>query len=102
MKLNLVADYEVMGKRFASLFQIDGSVNLVNLPEMTKMPFHFSDGGCVYLDPVSLLMCETRRKAERVYRMWTDGYKKDGRFCDSSPLFYDEYVAYQKEKGVQA
>ena len=29
MKLNLVADYDIMGKRFVSLFKIDGSANLV-------------------------------------------------------------------------
>ena len=35
-----------------------------------------------------------RRKAERVRRMWMDDYRKDGRLCDFSPLFYDEYLAY--------
>lgn len=102
MKLNLVADYDIMGKRFVSLFQIDGSANLVNLPEMTKMQLHFSDGGHVWLSPLSLLMCETRRKAERVRRMWMDDYRKDGRLCDFSPLFRDEYLAYVARKEGRA
>ena len=96
MKLNLVADYDVMGKRFVSLFEIDGSVNLVNLPSMTKMQMHFSDGGHVWLEPLALQMCESRRKAERVYRLWVDSYRKDGRLYDFSPINYDDYLNYNK------
>ena len=94
MKLNLVADYDVMGKRLVSLFEIDGSVNLVNLPNMTKMQLHFSDGGHAWLEPLALQMCESRRKAERVYRLWVDSYRKDGRLCDFSPIFAKDFHDY--------
>ena len=100
MKLNLVADYEVCGKRFASLFSIDGSNNLVNLPEMTKMLVPFSDGPSAYIKPKFLLMCKSGAEAERVRRMWNDGYRRDGRLFDFSPMTYGEFRDYAKESGV--
>ena len=96
MKLNLVADYNVAGRMFVSILQIDGSNNLVNLLDMASMQFHFSDGGHVYVKPQSLQMCESRRKAEQVRKLWMDSYRKDGRLYDFSPINYDDYLNYNK------
>lgn len=100
MKLNLVADYELCGKRFASIFSIDGSNNLVNLPEMTKMLVHFSDGPSAYIKPKFLLMCKSGAEAERVRSMWNDGYRRDGRLFDFSHMTYGEFCEYEKGSGV--
>ncbi len=96
MKLNLVADYNVAGRMFVSILQIDGSNNLVNLLDMASMQFHFSDGGHAYVKPQSLQMFESRRKAEQVRKLWEDSYRKDGRLYDFSPINYDDYLNYNK------
>ena len=94
MKLNLVADYNVAGRMFVSILQIDGSNNLVNLLDMASMQFHFSDGGRACVKPQSLQMCESRRKAEQVRNLWEDSYRKDGRLYDFSPIFAKDFHDY--------
>ena len=44
MKLNLVADYDVFGKKFCTTFAIHQSKNLVRLREMCSMDFPVRGG----------------------------------------------------------
>ena len=45
MKLNLVADYDINGKRMVRSFAIDGSNNLVRLTSLTSQLVPTTDGG---------------------------------------------------------
>ena len=102
MKLNLVADYVVpgtSGKRFVAAFAIDASRNLMGLPGMVAMSFPVRGGGCVVARPISLTMCESRRKAEKVEDDWRELYTLDGRLWDYLPV--DPYwAAKEQESGV--
>lgn len=102
MKLNLVADYVVpgtSGKRFVAAFAIDASRNLMGLPGMVAMSFPVRGGGCIVARPISLTMCESRRKAEMVEDDWRELYTLDGRLWDYLPV--DPYwAAKEQESGV--
>lgn len=103
MKLNLVADYVVPGtggKRFVASFAIDASRNLMGLPELVAISFPVRGGGCIVARPISLTMCESKRKAEAVADDWCDTYKRDGRLWDYSPV--DPYLAAKQESEAVA
>ena len=103
MKLNLVADYLVPGtgeKRFVAAFAIDASRNLMGLPGMVGMSFPVRGGGCIVARPISLTMCESRRKAEMVEGDWREAYKRDGRLWDYSPV--DPYLAAKEQESEVA
>lgn len=78
MKLNLVADYDVCGKKFCVTFAIHQSNNLVGLREMCSMNFPMR-GGWKRIPPTSLTMCESRKKAESVANTWNHEYITQGR-----------------------
>ena len=80
MKLNLVADYDVRGKKFATTFAIDASNNLSRLQEMTTLHFPTKDTGFIAVAPSFLLMCESKRRADEIATQWRTDYCKDGRF----------------------
>lgn len=102
MKLNLVADYVVpgtSGKRFVASFAIDASQNLIGLPGMVAMSFPVRGGGCIVARPISLTMCESRRRAEMVEDDWRELYTLDGRLWDYLPV--DPYwAAKEQESGL--
>lgn len=93
MKLNLVADYDVRGKRLVTTWAIDGSLNLAELQDLTKIGFPTTDGGMVWLAPVSLTMCESLRKADKVKEAWDVGYKARGCYYDYKPISRNESEA---------
>jgi len=86
MNLNLVADYDVCGKRFAASFAIHASQNLVALRDLTALNFPATDGGFVTIAATFLMMCESRRKAEAVEEQWKRDYKEQGRLYDFAPV----------------
>ena len=104
MKLNLVADYLVPGtggKRFVTTFAIDASNNLMGLPGMVAISFPVrGGGGCIVARPISLTMCESKRKAEVVEDDWRENYKRDGRLWDYSPV--DPYWAAKERESEVA
>ena len=103
MKLNLVADYVVPGtggKRFVASFAIDASNNLMGLPGLVSLSFPVRGSGCIVVRPISLTMCESRRKAEMVEDDNRDLYKLDGRWWDYSPI--DPYLAAKEQEGEVA
>lgn len=97
MKLNLVADYDVCGKRCCRAFAVDSGSNLMGLTRLTTLAFPATDGEFVYIAPTFLLMCESGRKAEEVAADWERAYKEDGRLYDYEPI--DRY-AHMKEGEV--
>lgn len=99
MKLNLVADYDVCGKRFAATFSIDASQNLVALRELTALNIPTTDGGWVYIAPKFLAMCASRRKAEETEDIWRREYNEQGRLYAFDPV--DRYQLI-KESEVTA
>lgn len=78
MKLNLVADYDVCGKKFCQALAIHRGNNLVRLCEMCAMDFPLR-GGWKRILPTSLIMCESGREAERVALNWQQEYGKQNR-----------------------
>lgn len=86
MKLNIVADYDIGGKRFAASFSIPASQNLVALRDLTALNFPATDGGFVTISATFLMMCESRRKAEAVEEQWKRDYKEQGRLYDFKPI----------------
>lgn len=103
MKLNLVADYLVPGtggKRFVVSFAIDASNNLIGLPGLVAMSFPVRGGGCIVARPISLTMCESKRKAEMAEDDWRELYKLDGRLWDYSPV--DPYLAAKEQESEVA
>lgn len=94
MKLNVVADFDICGKRFAAAFAVDASLNLVGLPGLTSLAFPMSDHTFVHIAPKFLLMCESAKKADRVAEAWNAGYKEAGRLYDYSPVDPYEYQKY--------
>ena len=82
MKLNLVADYEIGGKHFCRTFSIHSSNNLVGLADMTARAVPVSGGDWVRVEPKSLTMCASARKAFETARYWEAEYKKQGRLFD--------------------
>lgn len=86
MKLNLVADYDINGKRMVRSFAIDGSNNLVRLTSLTSQLVPTTDGGFAEVAPKTLHMCESGKKAEEVAREWEEQYRKDGRLYDFRPI----------------
>ena len=99
MKLNLVADYDVCGKRHVATFAIPQCQNLVALRELTTLQFPTTDGGWVYIAPMFLAMCVSRRKAEATEEIWKRDYKEQGRLYTYEPL--DRYEV-AKESEVKA
>lgn len=83
MKLNLVADYDVRGKKHVATFAIHDSNNLVGLRELCMLSFPVR-GEWKYIPPTSLTMCESKREAEAVAAVWKEAYKSDGRLFDFS------------------
>ena len=94
MKLNVVADFDICGKRFAAAFAVDASLNLVGLQGLTSLAFPMSDNTFVHIAPKFLLMCESGKKADRVAEAWNLGYKEAGRLYDYSPVDPYEYHKY--------
>ena len=86
MKLNLVADYDINGKRIVKSFAIDGSNNLVRLTSLTSILVPTTDGGFAEVAAKTLHMCESGKKAEEVAREWEKQYRKDGRLYDFKPI----------------
>ena len=86
MKLNLVADYDINGKRIVKSFAIDGSNNLVRLTSLTSILVPTTDGGFAEVAAKTLHMCESGKKAEEVAREWEEQYRKDGRLYDFKPI----------------
>lgn len=82
MKLNLVADYEVGGKHFCRAFAIHSSNNLVGLADMTARAVPVSGRDWVRVEPKSLTMCASARKAFETARYWEAEYQKQGRLFD--------------------
>ena len=97
MKLNLVADYDVMGKRCIAAFSIPQCQNLVALQELTALSFPTTDGNFIYIKPISLSMYESRRKSEEVCEALKSAYKAAGRYYDYTPIDLYEYKKYMKE-----
>lgn len=95
MKLNLVADYDIMGKRFCVAYAIDASQNLVRLRDLTRLRFPATGGGFISIAPKSLLMCESRKKAEAIEQERTVEYEASGRHYDFSPI--DPYAWAKQE-----
>ena len=91
MKLNLVADYDICGKRFVSSFSIDSSNNLVGLSSLTSLQFPTTDGGFVSVAPKILQMCETKKKAEEVEELWKNTYREEGKLYDYNPIDLYEF-----------
>lgn len=83
MKLNLVADYDVHGKKHVATFAIHDSNNLVRLRELCTLNFPVR-GEWKIIPPTSLTMCESKREAEAVAAVWRENYKADGRLYDFS------------------
>ena len=81
MKLNLVADYDVCGKKFCATFAIHQSNNLVGLREMCSMDFPVR-GEWKRIPPTSLTMCESRQKAALVANAWAKDYSAQGRLFE--------------------
>lgn len=81
MKLNLVADYDVFGKKFCATFAIHQSNNLVRLREMCSMDFPVR-GGWKRIPPTSLTMCESQQKAALAANAWAKDYSAQGRLFD--------------------
>lgn len=103
MKLNLVADFDVCGKRFVATFQIPACNNLVGLRGLTSLQFPTTNGGFVRLEPTTLQMCESKRKAEEVADAWEKDYKKQGRLYNYERIdIYDLYFYEQKREVVAA
>lgn len=103
MKLNLVADYTVPGtggKRFVAAFAIDASHNLMGLPGLVSLSFPVRGGWCIAARPISLTMCESKRKAEMVEDDWRELYTLDGRLWDYSPV--DPYLAAKEQESEVA
>ena len=92
MKLNLVADYDILGKRFVASFSIHSSQNLVGLTSLTSLQFPTTDGGFVTIAPKSLQMCETKKKAEATETQWRESYKAEGKLYDYTPIDIYEYM----------
>lgn len=86
MNLNLVADYDVCGKRFAASFAIHSSWNLIELPKLTAMNIPTTDGGWVSIAPKFLAMCASRRKAEETEKIWDRNYNEQGRLYAFDPV----------------
>ena len=97
MKLNLVADYDIMGKRFATAFSIDASQNLAGLQELTSLRFPATDGDFIAIKPKFLLMCESGKKAEKVANEWKAGYKAEGWLYDFLPVDRYEFLKQESE-----
>ncbi len=98
MKLYVVADFDICGKRLAAAFAIDSSQNLVGLVGLASLEFPMSDHTFVRLAPTFLLMCESGKKADQVAEAWNDGHKKAGRFYDFSPV--DPYALHMYTEGA--
>ena len=79
MKLNLVADYEIGGRRLAWAYAIDASNNLTKLNAMCCLSVPKVGGGFKYIAPAHLLACESGKKAREVADYWNGGYEKQGR-----------------------
>jgi len=82
MKLNLVADYNVCGKKFCATFAIHQSNNLVGLREMCSMDFPVR-GGWKRIPPTSLMMCKSRQEAASVANAWTKDYSAQDRLFEA-------------------
>ena len=95
MKLNLVADFCVGGKRFATTFAIHESNNLVDLREMCAQGV-YTKGEWVKVYPDSLLMCASAKRAEEVAAEWERGYRAEGSLFG----FGIEIAESKKESGV--
>ena len=91
MKLNVVADFDICGKKLASAFAIEASNNLVNLPRLTSLAFPMSDNTFAYIAPEFILMCASGKNAERVAEAWNADHKEAGRLYDYSPIDPLEY-----------
>jgi len=83
MKLNLVADYDVHGKKHVTTFAIHSSNNLVGLRGLCTLHFPVR-GEWKYIPPTSLTMCESKRRAEAVAEAWRRDYEAQGRLYDFS------------------
>ena len=97
MKLNLVADYVVPGtggKHTLASWEIEQSRNLVGLPDMVNLSIGTTDYRWLRVRPLTLTMCESRRKAKMIEESWRTDYERDGRLWDYSPI--DAYLAYKE------
>lgn len=74
MKLYLVADYPIHGRRFAAACTIDGSSNLAHLTSLASLRVPAKGGGFVAVAPTFIQMCESGKKAAAVAESWNAGY----------------------------
>ena len=81
MKINLVADYDIGGKKYAAAHSIDSSQNLVALQELTTLLFPTPDGA-KWVQPTFLRAIATQKRAKEIAEAWNELYKGDGRLHD--------------------
>lgn len=86
MKLYLVADYDINGKRFATTHAIDSSNNLARLNDLTSLLIPTTGGRYVAVAPTFILMCKSGKEAARVADEWSERYAKDGELYDFKPI----------------
>lgn len=86
MKLYIVAAYDINGKKLATAQVIDGSNNLAKLNDLTIMWFPTTDEGYIAVSPTFILMCKSRKEAVKVAGEWREGYRKEGKLYDFSPI----------------
>lgn len=103
MKLNLVADYVVPGtggKHTLASWEIEQNLNLVGLPDMVDMSIGTTDGRWLRVRPLTLTMCESRRRSKELEDNYKEAYNHDGRLWDCSPV--DLYWAMKEQESEVA
>ena len=94
MRLNLVATYDICGKRFVCTHCIRESANLIYLDRYVSINMPVKGIGFVPAKPINLMMCKSGSDAESVADAWSDSYRKDGRLWDGSPIDGKVYAEY--------
>jgi len=103
MKLNLVADYIVPGtggKHTLASWEIEPTRNLVGLPDMVHLSIGTTDGRWLRVKPLTLTMCESRRRSKELEDNYKEAYKRDERLWDYSPV--DPYLAAKEQESEVA
>ncbi|MBO7688642.1 MAG: hypothetical protein J6V72_19850 [Kiritimatiellae bacterium] len=98
LTINVVADYNIGGKRLAWAKQIESCCNLVNLMEMTGALIPCKRGGFINVKPEHISMCWSKRNADETADEWNRGYKADGRLYEFEPLTAEQERQLAKAK----